>query len=286
MKLGINLLCTSGFIDTPHVEVFELAKSAGFDGVEIPVMSGTPEHYARLSRFLDQLGLERTSTMIIPDPDRDPGSADPAIRQRGIDHLNWAIDCNEALGSTSIGGPFHAPIGHFPGRGPTEDELQRCAEVHHDMAQRAFSLGIQLSLEPLNRFETHFLNTMEQAVAYAERVDHPNFKIMYDTFHAHIEEQDPLAAAHAIRDHLGVLHVSENDRGIPGRGQVDFASLFRTLKQDGFDNWIVVEAFGNALPELSAATRVWRPLFPDLHTLFHESAELVRSTWTEVKPNK
>lgn len=281
MKLGINLLCVAGFIETRHVEVFELAKAAGFDGVEIPVLSATPDHYARLARFLDELHLERTSTMIIPGPELDPGSADSHTRQRGIEHLNWAVECNEALGSTSIGGPFHAPIGHFPGRGPTDDELQRCAEVHHDMAERTSRLGIQLSLEPLNRFETHFLNTMEQAASYAKRVDHRNFRIMYDTFHAHIEEQDPIAAAHAIRDYMGVVHVSEIDRGIPGRGQVDFASLFQALKSDQFDNWMVVEAFGNALPELSAATRVWRQLFPDLPTLFRESAQLVRSGWAD-----
>lgn len=281
MKLGINLLCASGFIDTRHVETFELAKEAGFDGVEIPVLSGTPDHYERLARFLDQLQMERTTSIVIPEPSLDPGSADPTIRQRGLDHLNWAIACNEALGSTSIGGPFHAPVGHFPGRGPTEDELQRCAEVHHDMAERTERLGIQLSLEPLNRFETHFLNTMEQAASYAERVDHANFKILYDTFHAHIEEQDPVAAAHAIRSHMGVLHVSENDRGIPGRGQVDFARLFETVKKDHFDDWIVVEAFGNVLPELAAVTRVWRPLFSDLQTLFRESAEMVRTTWAE-----
>lgn len=119
MKPGVNMLYVPDFVEARQVEEFELAKANGFDDMEIPVFSGTQDHYERLARLLDELHLERTTTMIIPDPDRDPGSDDPEIRQRGINHLNWAIEYTEALGSTSIGGPFNALTGHFPGRGPT-----------------------------------------------------------------------------------------------------------------------------------------------------------------------
>jgi D-psicose/D-tagatose/L-ribulose 3-epimerase len=155
------------------------------------------------------------------------------------------------------------------------------ADAHRAMAERAASQGIILSLEPLNRFETYFLNTSAQAKAYAARVNHPAFRIMYDTFHANIEEKSQSDAIASLAGYLGVFHVSENDRGIPGTGQIDFAAVFRALHATGFDDWLCVEAFGSGLPEIAAATRVWRPLFPDNETLFFESAKFVRRQWAE-----
>ncbi|HEV7251833.1 MAG TPA: sugar phosphate isomerase/epimerase family protein [Mesorhizobium sp.] len=279
MKLGINLLCLAGVVGREHLPALERLKAVGYDGVDVPVLAGDAEHYRWLGEELDRIGLERTTTSIVPTPEASPVSADPAVREKGIAHLDWALDCAIALGAQSMGGPFHAPIGHFTGSGPTEDELFRGAEAHRAMAARAAEHGIVLSLEPLNRFETYFLNTMEQARAYVDRVGHPNFGIMYDTFHAHIEERSQIRAIATIAGSINVLHVSENDRGIPGRGQVDFSAVFAAVKRTGFDGWVVMEAFGAGLPEIAAATRVWRPLFPDFETLFTEGHDFIRRTW-------
>lgn len=279
MRLSINLLCLAGQIDETHASLLERIRDIGYDGVEIPVLAGKPDDYARLARRLDALGLSRTQTSIVPDPAANPLDPDPAVRARGLKHLEWIQDCAEALGAECIGGPFHAPIGHFTGEGPRADEIARGADAHRAMAERAQRNGYRLALEPLNRFETYFLNTMEQARDYAGAVGHPAFAIMPDTFHMNIEEQNPAQAIETIADHIGVFHVSENDRGIPGRGHIDFAAAFRTVKATGYDGWVVVEAFGAGLPELAAATRVWRPLFPDFETLFSESHDFVRRTW-------
>ena len=281
MRLGINLLCVTDFVEEKHVPILELAKRTGFDLVEIPVLKGSPEHYQRLGRVLDRLELARTTTSIVATIDANPVSPDPGARARGNEHLNWALDCAIALGAESVGGPFHAPIGQFTGAGPTEEELQWGAEAHRAMAKRAAANGIMLSLEPLNRFETYFLNTAAQAKAYVERVGHPAFRIMYDTFHSHIEEKSQLEAIRILAGCFGVVHISENDRGIPGTGQIDFPAIFRALRATGFDDCLCVEAFGSGLPEIAAATRVWRPLFPDTETLFAESAAFVRRTWAE-----
>jgi D-psicose/D-tagatose/L-ribulose 3-epimerase len=254
-------------------------REIGWDGVDVPVLSGWPEDYERLARRLDGLGFARTVTAIVPSASADPTSADPEVRARGIAHLDWALDCAIALGAEVLGGPIHAPLGHFTGRGATEDELARGADAHRALAERAAASGLTLSVEPLNRFETHFLNTAEQALAYAERVGHPAFRIMYDTFHGNIEERDPLGAAVTLGDRLGVLHVSENDRGIPGRGHIDFAAIFARLRASGWDGWVVMEAFGSGLPDIAAATRIWRPLFPDLDTLWTEGHAFLRQTW-------
>ncbi len=284
MQVGINLLCLSGFIEAEHLPQLERLKALGYDGVEVPVLRGTPEHYAWLGRQLDALGLRRTSTSVVPSLLANPVSSDAAERQAGRAHLDWALDCALALGAESVGGPFHAPIGHFTGAGPSEDELKYGAEAHHAMAERAAASGIYLSLEHLNRFETYFLNTMAQARAYVDRVAHPAFRIMYDTFHANIEEQNQARAIATLGKSMGVLHISENDRGIPGRGHIDFAEVFSAARHTGYDGWVTLEAFGAGLPELAAATRVWRPLFPDFETLFAESITFIRRGWAEAAP--
>lgn len=279
MKLGINLLCLGGHIDESHLPQIERIAEIGFDHVEVPVMRGAPDHYAWLGERIASFGLGRAQTSIVPEVDANPLSDDIDIQRRGLAHLSWIQDCAEALGSETVGGPFHAPIGHFTGAGPTEPEIERAALAHRTMAERAARGGYMLALEHLNRFETYFLNTMEQARTYADRVDHPDFGIMFDTFHANIEELDQVAAIRHLGDKMHVLHVSENDRGIPGRGQIDFISVFRAAKATGFDGHVVVEAFGAGVPELAAATRVWRPLFPDFETLFTESHDFIRGTW-------
>lgn len=279
MQVGINLLCLTGFVEKGHLADIRRIKELGYDGVEIPVLRGEPQHYAWLGKELDAIGLRRTTTSVIPSPDANPVSSDPDIRKAGIAHLDWALDCAIALGAESIGGPFHAPIGHFTGSGPTEDELNFGADAHRRMAERAGANGIFLSLEQLNRFETYFLNTMEQARSYVSRVEHSAFRIMYDTFHANIEERSQARAIETIAGDIGIVHISENDRGIPGRGHIDFDEIFSTLRRTGYDGWIAIEAFGSGLPELAAATRVWRPLFPDFDTLFSESLRFVRNGW-------
>ncbi|WP_375450668.1 sugar phosphate isomerase/epimerase family protein [uncultured Devosia sp.] len=279
MQVGINLLCLSGFIEAQHLVRIRRLKALGYDGVEIPVLRGDVEHYTWLGRQLDEIGLRRCCTAVIPSPDASPVSSDPQIRQAGEKHLDWALDCAIALGAESLGGPLHAPIGHFTGSGPTESELSYGAEAHNRLATRAEANGIYISLEHLNRFETYFLNTMDQARAYVDRVDHPALRIMYDTFHANIEEQSQPRAIATLGKSMGVLHISENDRGIPGRGHIDFSQVFDAVRTTGFDGWVTLEAFGAGLPELAAATRVWRPLFPDFETLFAESLGFIRAGW-------
>ena len=284
MQVGVNLLCLTGFVEERHLVEIRRLKQLGYDGVEIPILTGQPAHYAWLGTELDAIGLRRTATAVVPSPDASPISSDREIRRRGIAHLDWAFDCARALGAESLGGPMHAPIGHFVGSGPTESELAYAADAHRALAERAAAHHMYLSLEALNRFETYFLNTMAQARAYARRVNHPAFRIMFDTFHANIEEQSMTGAVETIAGHIGVVHVSENDRGIPGRGHIDFASIFRAVQSTGFDGWVTLEAFGSGLPELAAATRVWRPLFTVFETLFSESIGFIRKTWDDATP--
>jgi D-psicose/D-tagatose/L-ribulose 3-epimerase len=137
------------------------------------------------------------------------------------------------------------------------------------------------ALEPLNRFEAHLLNTVEQSVRYAQRVNDPGFGILYDTFHANIEEKDPIAALRQLHatGRLRHIHISENDRGTPGRGHAKIRETIVALKELGYDDWLTIEAFGRGVPELAAATRVWRDFFLDPEQVYTEGYRLIRESW-------
>jgi D-psicose/D-tagatose/L-ribulose 3-epimerase len=279
MKIGFNMLLWTPFVTEEHFYLFEPLKRAGYDGVELEIVDGDPAHYRRVAQALEDNGLLSTAVTIIPDREHNPLSPLARHRQAAVDHLKWAIDCTAALGAGLLCGPFYQPLGVSSGRGPTEEEKARAAEVHYAAAEVAGQAGIDLALEPLNRFEAYFLNTVADAAAYVRRVGHPRLGVMYDTFHANIEEKDPLACIAAHIDVIRHVHVSENDRGTPGRGHVPWAETFRALRSSGYDGWLTVEAFGRTLPELAATTCVWRDLSGSDEEVYVEGLRLIREGW-------
>lgn len=264
MKIGINLLLYATCVTKEHLLLLKAMKEAGAEGVEIPTMEGKVSDYVQLGKILDDLGLERTSSMAFVTPEQNPVSDDPLQRQGAVGHLNWLIDCAHAMGSTVICGPMFQTIGQFTGNGPTEVELARAAEALLHVADRAQSAGIVLAVEPLNRFECYLLNTLKEAAAFTRRVNHPAVGVLFDTFHANIEEKDMVKA---IREEgRGVIrhvHCSANDRGIPGEDHIPWQGVFGALNEIGYDGWFVLEAFGRSLPGLAAATKIWRDMFAD-----------------------
>jgi len=264
MKIGINLLLYATRITKEDIRLLQMMKAAGADGIEIPIMEGAVADYVDLGRVLDDLGLARTSSMAFVTPEQNPVSESPLQRQGAVDHLNWLIDCAQAMGATVICGPMFQTIGQFTGSGPTEAELARAAEVLLRVADQAQACGITLAMEPLNRFECYLLNTLQDAAALTRRVNHPAVGVLFDTFHANIEEKN---MAKAIREQgRGIIrhvHCSANDRGIPGEDHIPWQDVFDALREIDYQGWYVLEAFGRSLPGLAAATKIWRDLFAD-----------------------
>lgn len=282
MKIGMNLLLWTGHVTEKHLPVLRALKKTGFDGVEVPVFDvSDPTHYSWLGGVLDDIGLERTVVAIIPDEAHSPISPDAAARQGAVDHLQRVVDCSHRLGGQVIAGPWFQPLGVFTGEKPSEAELDRCAGVHRQILPAMRAAGITPGLEPLNRFEAHLLNTCDQAIAYAERVGEGGIGMLYDTFHANIEEKDPLAALRALHasGNLTHVHISENDRGTPGRGHAPIRPTIAALKALGYDGWLTIEAFGRGVPDLAAATRVWRDFFADEAEVYTEGFSLIRESW-------
>jgi D-psicose/D-tagatose/L-ribulose 3-epimerase len=281
MKIGMNLLLWTTHVTEEHYPQLEKIKSTGFDGVEIPIFGGgTDAHYHKLRKKLDELRL-KTSSVTVATPEANAISPDPAIRRAAVERLKTIVRHSAALGADILCGPFHQALGIFSGTGPTEEEFKHAAEVHRAVADEAQREGVTLAIEPLNRFECYFLNTMAAAAAYVRRVDHPYFRAMFDTFHANIEEENPTKAFSENAAEIAHIHVCNNDRGVPGRGHIDFRTIFRAIKSSGYDGWLTIEAFGRALPELVEPTRVWRDFFERPEEVVTEGYEFIRQTWKQ-----
>ena len=219
-----------------------------------------------------------TTAVTVMSPEANPISADPKIRQAAKDRLRWVLDRCAESGVEVLCGPLHSSLGVFSGTAPTGDERRRGIEFFREIADHAAAAKVQLAIEYLNRFENYFLTTAADTLAFVEAVDHPACGMMWDTFHAHIEEKST-APIEAIRRRLVHVHISENDRGTPGTGQVQWEKNFAALKKINYDRWLMIEACGRALPDLAAATRVWRDLFDNPRSLCESGLQFVRKSW-------
>jgi len=282
MKTGMNLLLWATHVTSEHFPILAKLKKTGYDGVEVPLFEGDAAHYQKIRKELDNQGLVCSSVVTVATPDANPISPSVAVRQAAVDRLKWAIDMTAMLGAEMLCGPYHSPLAVFSGAGPSEDEKQRAADVLRQAAEIAAKAKVRLAIEYLNRFECYFLTTAADALALVQRVNHPNFRMMYDTFHAHIEEKDVSKAIASIAGQFIHVHISENDRGTPGTGQVRWDDTFRALRKANYDGWLVIEAFGRALPDLAAATRVWRDLFPSAEEVYTQGLRFMKEKWAAV----
>lgn len=276
MKVGMNLLLWTAHVTDAHLPLCEKLKAAGFDGVEVPVHEGDVGHYQALGKRLDGIGLKRTVTTVLPGPQADFISPDPAVRKAALEYMKGAIDRSAGLGAEVVAGPFYQPLANFSGEPPTDDERARAAEGHRAAAEHAAKAGVLLAVEALNRFECYLLNTIADAAAHVARVGHPSLKCMYDTFHANIEEKDPLGVIKTHYGAIGHVHISENDRGTPGRGHAPLRETIRQFLSLGYKGWFTIEAFGRALPSVAAATRCWRDFFSSPEEVYTEGIALIR----------
>jgi len=276
MTIGFNLLLWTGALQEDQFHLLSSLKNAGYDGVELPIFSGDTSHYKVVGKALADQGLRSTAVTVIPDEAHNPCSPDAASRAGAVDFLKSIVDSCHAAGTEILMGPYHQPLGVFSGSGPTTDEWQRAAEVHREVADYAQQAGVKLVIEWLNRFECYFITTMAQGAEYAALVNHPNFTTMFDTFHANIEEKDPAATLRKYIKSVGHVHISENDRGTPGTGHAAIRESIQVLKEEGYTGWLTIEAFGRALPELAAATRVWRDLFPAPEEVYTKGIGYIR----------
>ena len=275
MKYGMNLLLWTGEMNDDMIPVVESLKEMGYDGVELPLFAYDLDLHKKWGERLDSIGLERTIVTVRGEED-NPISSDPAVRALGVANTKEALDNAAAVGAQNLVGPYHSALGIFSGAGPTEDEWKWGVDSMRQVAEHAGSVGVMLGVECLNRFETYLLNTHSDAARFVREVDHPSCRMMYDTFHSNIEEKNITEAIRSCQDVLTHVHISENDRSTPGTGNVNWQENFDTLMEVGYDDWMVVEAFGLALPEIAAATKIWRRMYDSEEQLARDALAFMK----------
>ncbi len=276
MKFGLNSLLWTGAFSNETLDIIDKVADAGFDGAEITLIGLDPIDVGKTAQKLEARGLECVTCAVVTE-DANPISSNPAVRKGAVKRLERCLEISDGLGARVLAGPIYAPVGYLVGRRRTEDEWGWCRDVLKKAARKAQEYGVTMALEFLNRFETFFINTSEDAVKMCKDVGEPCMKVHFDTFHANIEEKDVVEALRKTGEFLGHFHASENDRGMIGSGHIPYAELFAVLKELGYDEWVVIESFGSSFKELAAACCIWRDLVPDPEAFAREGLRYLKN---------
>ncbi|HEU0119674.1 MAG TPA: sugar phosphate isomerase/epimerase family protein [Bryobacteraceae bacterium] len=259
MQIGVNTLLWTAAFTEAHFPLIAKAKALGLDGIELATFdfASFPAAAARRALEAEQMPGILCSALVAG---MSLATDDTELRARALEFLRTGVRATAEAGMDLFIGPFCSAVGYLPGRRRTEEEWKRCVDGLQRLGETAQECGVRVAVEPLNRFETFFLNTAADARRLAEEVAHPNIGILYDTFHANIEEKNQAAAIRLLGKHIFHVHTCENDRGIPGTGPIDWPGVMGALREIGYDDWLVIESFGPGIKEIAAAACIWRDL--------------------------
>jgi D-psicose/D-tagatose/L-ribulose 3-epimerase len=262
MKFGINTWVWTSPLTTdelkhlaPHIA------GLGFDWLEVPIEALDDLDFKQGAEILRENNLS-VSVCAAMGPDRDLIHPDADIRENGMDYLRQCIEATKTLGGTNLVGPLYSAVGRTWQSTPEERarDLDLLVDNLSALSNYAGDRGVVLCVEPLNRFETSFMNLAEQVIEVVDRVDHPACQIMLDTFHMNIEEKSLGNAIRAVGPRLKHLHSCENDRGAPGSGNVDWEDVKQAIKDIQYDGPVVIESFTPKVISIARAAAIWRPL--------------------------
>ncbi len=279
MRFGANtFIFRSPFSTEKDLDLIPQLKEMGFDLIEVAVEDPTLVDTDLLKKALDENSLG-VVTGGAYGPGRNISSLDPVERQAAKDYLIWMIDAAEKLGSDVVNGPMYSAVGKDRLEDPTdrETEWQLAIDGLKEMAAYAEEKGVKLAFEPLNRFETDLVNVVDQGLKLINDVGAPNFGFHLDTFHMHLEEKDSAAAIRKAGDRIFHFHACENDRGVPGTGQVKWKEVFEALIDVGYDGNVVIESFTPRVKSIARAVCIWRDIAPDQDTIARDGLKFIKS---------
>ena len=277
VRFGLNLLVYTAAFTKDQVDLIPKVADMGFDGVEVPFNDLSLLDAAATRQALEKAKMGMTACCVMM-PGTNPCSPDAAERAKGIERLKEMVDITAEMGGEAVAGPLYSPCGHLTGKAPTEEELKWCAEALSAAAAHAEKANILLAIEPLNRFETYIINTVDQALKVVATVGSDRLTIQVDTFHSNIEEKNTPAAIRKVGKHLGHFHASESDRGVPGTGQVPWPEVFAALKDVGYSRWVTIESFAMGILDLCAAASIWRPIYDTADGLAKDGLAFLKKT--------
>lgn len=262
MRCGLNTFLDSpGFTDADF-SLIDRYKGYGAEVIELAVVEPSAVSVPDLRSRLQAAGLPEPIVCGAFGGGRDLRGESGEV-QKAITYIDEMIDLARVLGAKVVCGPMYSEVGHARLYSAEErhSQLNRIAESLRPLCEKASKGGITLALEPLNRYETDCINTIEQALDLIERVGHPALKIHIDSYHMHIEEADMGAAIRLAGSHIGHVHASASHRGLLGEDQVNWPVFFDALAAIDYQGAIALESFSRSNPALAKATSIWRTLY-------------------------
>lgn len=256
-KVGFNLLLWSATVSERMNPIALRLKEIGYDGVEVAAGEQSSSPYVEYGKFLKSLGLEASMVLAVGS-EEDPIHESKAVRDKALEKLKWGVDRANDLGAKIICGPFHSAFANFRKRPPSEDEYKWSAEVLHKAGEYASQSDVVFTAEAINRFECYLCNTLAQLEKLVKMVGHPNVKLMFDSHHANIEEKNIKSILQQVNGSLSHVHISENDRGTPGDGNIHWDNVFSSLAAINYNGWLTIEAFSRNDEDFANSINVWR----------------------------
>lgn len=251
-------------------------KAMGFDVLEMGVETPGDWDPARTAEILAENGLG-TALCAAMGPDRD--FTDPALVGGTQDYIRYCIDAVATLGGDVVAGPMYSPVGKTWQMTAAEraGAVDRLVEGLEPLADYAGERGVRLAIEPLNRFETSFMNTAEQVMEVVDRLDSPAVGVLLDSFHMNIEEKNQAAAIRLVGDRLYHFHACGSDRGAPGADHIAWGKIFAALREVTYDGALVIESFTPDNQTIARAAAIWRPLAETQDTLAKDGLAFLRA---------
>lgn len=277
MKIGINSFTWTSPFRTERVDLIAKAKEIGFDVFEMAVEEPQLIDLEVVKRAYEENEIGATLCAVV-GPGRDLSHEDAQVRETTKAYLRWCIDAAAKIGSPVVSGPLYSSVGkaRWIPEGERRQERARAVQGLREMASYAGDRGVRLALEPLNRFEIDMINTVDQALELIEEIGSPHVGLMLDSFHMHIEEKNSKEAILRAGSRVFNFHSNENDRGIPGSGQVNWRGIIEGLREIGYQGSLVIESFTPELEAIARAVCLWRPIAPSQDAIAIEGLRFLR----------
>jgi len=278
MKFGINTLLYAATFTDENTKIFKKFKQMGFDGVEIALEKKGDIDYKRTLNELKENGLECSSICGLFGPDRDIRGPNKNYIENGKSYIKDCIDACSALECNLFVGPVYSAVGraNLEPEEARKEQWETAVKNLKEICKYAEDKGVFIALEPLNRFETDFINTCRQAVDIIEDVGSDMLKIHLDTFHMNIEEKSSKQAILDAGELLYHFHASENDRGAPGTGQVHWGEIASSLEDIDYDRYVVIESFTPEVKVIAKAASIWRQTEKDGYVLAEKGLNFLK----------
>jgi len=279
MRLGINTFLFTSPFTNESTKLFKTFKKWGFQTVEIPVEDLSHIDPRHVKAELDKQGLVCGSVCACMGPDRDLRGT-PEQQQTGLDYMMKLIDQMVDLGCPSLIGPVYSAVGRADAVPEEEYKQQWQTVVGHlkTLCKYAEQKGKQVCLEPLNRFETDFINTCDQGLKMLKDVGSKALKLHLDTFHMNIEEKDQGKAIRKAGKVLGHFHACGSDRGTPGNDHIDWKPIAKALKDIEYNGDVVIESFTTDVKVIARAAAIWRRMEPTRDEIATKGIKFLRKT--------